>query len=85
MKSKKKKLTQQVLMGWPKKDPITGRFVCQRCWDQEHKKCWNKNKDITMRIDCRCACHDGGLQRPRLEPLPKSDQTIMEIYGEVTI
>jgi hypothetical protein len=71
---------------WPQVEPLTGRKVCQMCWNQAHRLCWNKPKEgdeqDALRPECHCACLDPKPARRRIKCL---SMDIIEIYGRIEI
>jgi hypothetical protein len=67
---------------WPKKDPLTGRLVCECCYNQDHKRCSQRKKDPTRPL-CDCACHDPKPKRVR-DPLPET-LDIEKVFGVIEV
>jgi hypothetical protein len=49
---------------WPKRDPITNRWICMHCWEGKH----HPEGDVNC---CRCVCRD--LPPPKVKK-PKGVQ-----------
>lgn len=68
------------------KDPITGREISDECWNGFHRDAKDREGwPIGCKIyTCRCGCHEQ-LAKHRVKRGPKSDQTLMEVYGTIQI
>jgi hypothetical protein len=62
---------------WPQVDPLTGRKVCQMCWNQLHKLCWN------TRAECNCACIDRPVRLAKT--VKRETLDIAEVYETIEI
>jgi hypothetical protein len=62
------------------KDPIQNRLLSDECWDGHHDaQCIGYPQN-----GCKCGCHES-VPRARVKKDPKSERTLMDVYGTVQI